>query len=109
LAFVAALVVGLAGAGVGLGVANAAPSSDTEYAYVITYGRTAVCPTLDTYPTFPGVEGVLMGILDDGFTPYQAGEILALSVSRYCIRHMPLILRWANAATPSPDLPTSIA
>ncbi|OBK92621.1 hypothetical protein A5646_03290 [Mycobacterium sp. 1245499.0] len=61
----------------------------------------AMCAVLDKYPTLPGVEGVLQGIQNDsGFTPYQAGEALAVGVQVQCPRHVALLQRFADTYAP---------
>lgn len=47
-----------------------------------------VCSVLDDYPSVAGVEGVGMGIMDDGFTPKAAGQIIARSVIGLCPEHL---------------------
>jgi hypothetical protein len=59
----------------------------------------AVCETLAIYPTFAGVEGVAEGIQEDGFTAYQSGQIIALSVEAGCPQRLPLLNAFANQPT----------
>jgi hypothetical protein len=84
----------LVATGVGLGIGEAHADgviSDTEYAYINTYGAGAVCPTIDEFPTEAGVMGVMAGIAEDGFTGDSAVDIINESVSSYCPRHWPLL------------------
>lgn len=96
LAFLGAI---LAGAVLGTGVAKADPVDD----YVLTYAP-AVCSTLDKYPTVGGVEGILQVIIqDDGFTPYQAGQIIGRAVIGWCPEHSSevnrFIAKWTTGST----------
>lgn len=47
-----------------------------------------VCSVLDSYPSVEGVEGVGLAIMDDGFTPQAAGQIVVRSVIGLCPEHM---------------------
>lgn len=58
----------------------------------------AVCSTLAVYPSLAGVAGVLQGIEEDGFTGYQSGQIIALSVEAGCPSRIPLLQAFANQA-----------
>lgn len=82
-------------AGAGLGWATDARAdgviSDTEFAYIQTYGAGAVCKTISTFPNEGGVMGVAAGIVDDGFNPDAAVDIINASVSAYCPQHWPLL------------------
>lgn len=80
--------------------------SDTEYAYVTTWGPTAVCPTIDAYPTKAGVFGVMAGIMDDGFAADAAVDIINESVSTYCPRHWALLVRIGDEARAQNNGPT---
>jgi len=51
----------------------------------------AVCSTLADFPSIPGLEGVMDAIVTDGFTGYQAGQIVALAVQARCPRFEPLL------------------
>lgn len=71
------------------------------FQYAIT-SAPAMCTVLDSYPTLPGVEGVLQGIQhDSGFTAYQSGEALAVGVQLQCPRHIALLKRFADTYAPS--------
>lgn len=54
----------------------------------------AVCSVLDQYPTFAGIVGIAQAITDDGFTAYEAGQVIAMSVSDVCPRHTDLVRRF---------------
>ena len=67
-------------------------------AYAAHYGG-AVCQTLDEYPTDAGILGVGQGIMEHGFTAFQAGEVIYLSVDDICPRHMALVRSFAKQGT----------
>jgi hypothetical protein len=73
---------------VGLAWSTTAKADSTEL---------AVCMTLDDYPTISGVVGVLNALIEEGYTPYRAGEIIGQTVRDHCPEHMGLILRAASA------------
>ncbi len=62
--------------------------------YVVTYGSGAICPVIDNHYSIPGLMGVLLAIEKDGFTGYQAGQIVGMSVAEYCPRNQPLLDRF---------------
>lgn len=75
--------------------AKADPDSDV-YAYSAEYGG-AVCSVLDDYPSVGGMLGVGQAIVEHGhLTEYQAGEVIALSVTEICPRHMGLLARFVR-------------
>jgi len=85
--------------GGGAGVARAdGVISNAEFAYIQAYGAGAVCPTIDEYPTPGGVMGVMQGIVQDGFTPDSAVDIINASVQQYCPSHWPLLQAIGAAA-----------
>lgn len=73
--------------------AKADPDS-MVYAYAATFGS-AVCETLDSYPSFGGIYGIADAITDDGLTYYQAGQVIAVSVTEICPRHTALVKSFA--------------
>jgi hypothetical protein len=82
-------------------VAAPAAHADPDYSpgvvsYVAHYGG-VVCDVLDDYPSFSGIIGVARGIQEDGFTAYQAGEVIGLSVTEICPWHTGLVMRFAHA------------
>lgn len=82
------------GALMALGYAPHAKASPSTEAYADIYGPT-VCSVLSEYPTVAGVMGVGQGISEEsGFTPEQAGEVIAYSVFTYCPWHKPLLNRF---------------
>ncbi|MGB3483984.1 MAG: DUF732 domain-containing protein [Mycobacterium sp.] len=60
--------------------------------YVVEFGESAMCPVLDGSPDLAGVLGVGLGIVGDGFAPEAAGLMLTEAVSRWCPRHMALLV-----------------
>lgn len=73
--------------------AHADPDVVSNYA---AYNAGRVCRTLDSYPTLPGVAGVLDGIQSDtGFSDYNTGRVIALAVTANCPWHWPLLKRFA--------------
>ena len=64
------------------------------YSYAAENGS-AVCYTLDEYPSENGILGIGQAIIEDGLTAYQAGEVVYYSVAELCPRHMDLILSFA--------------
>ena len=57
----------------------------------------AVCMTLDDYPTISGVTGVLKGLIEEGYSPEDAGFVIGRAVRDVCPEHMDLVMRYANA------------
>ncbi|MEH3142482.1 MAG: DUF732 domain-containing protein [Mycobacterium kyogaense] len=53
-----------------------------------------VCSVLDSYPSVGGVEGVVLGLMDDGLAPASAGEVLARSVIGWCPEHSAEMNAW---------------
>jgi Protein of unknown function (DUF732) len=90
--------------GVALAMATRALGDPTAEPKVVTYATTnaaAVCATLDEYPTVPGVAGLVGAVMKDGFTPYQAGEIIALAVEKRCPNHIQLLEEFSATYTGS--------
>ena len=79
--------------------AKADPDS-MVYAYAATFGS-AVCETLDSYPSFGGIYGIADAITDDGLTYYQAGQVIAVSVTEICPRHTALVKSFAASSAGS--------
>lgn len=64
----------------------------------------AVCSTLDEFPTVAGVTGVVQGVMEDsGFSPYDAGRVVATAVLASCPAHITELQRFiavcSNAGT----------
>lgn len=79
--------------------AKASPDN-VAYAYAATFG-TAVCATLDKYPTsMNAIVGIGQSIVDDGLTVDQAGQVIVISVREICPRHQPLIDRFVATYAP---------
>lgn len=69
-----------------------------------TIAASAVCTTLDKYPTLPGVSGTVQAVADDsGFTVTQAAQVVSISVINVCPRHIPLLQRFVATWAPSPS------
>jgi hypothetical protein len=66
-------------------------------AYSAHYGG-AVCSVLDEFPSENGILGIGKSIIEDGLTGYQAGQVIYLSVSDICPRHMGLLRAFAYPA-----------
>ncbi len=79
--------------------AKADPDS-MVYAYAATFGS-AVCETLDSYPSFGGIYGIADSITDDGLTYHQAGQVIAMSVMEICPRHTALVTSFAASVAGS--------
>jgi hypothetical protein len=67
-------------------------------AYAAQFGD-AVCATLDEYPSVSGVYGIGNAIMEDGLTSFQAGQVIALSVSEICPRHLDVLQHFMNTGT----------
>ena len=48
-------------------------------------------PVISMHDTTSGLLGVLTAIRDDGFSDYEAGQIVGISVSEYCPENYPLL------------------
>lgn len=83
--------------------------SDRVYRYAIS-AEYAVCTTLSEYPTFGGVTGVGLAIVNDsGFTYGEAGEVLAIAVLDGCPEYGPLLQRWADSINSSSSIGGKVA
>lgn len=97
-AFSAGLVVG------SIVVATAAVAradgflDDDEQVFVELYGADAVCRTITEYRSMAGVIGVADVIVERGFTPDSAVDIVNASVQAYCPQHWPLLKAIGKAA-----------
>lgn len=101
------LLLMLFGALIAAAACNATPAhADPVAPQVINYAHVAapaVCETLDGHPSLPGVSGVIAAIQDDsGFTTDQSVQVLVLSVQTRCVRHLPLLQRFADTYAPTP-------
>lgn len=65
-------------------------------AYAAHFGG-IVCDVLDDHASLGGVQGVIQGVQADGFTAYEAGQIVGLSVAEICPRHIGLLRKFINA------------
>ena len=57
--------------------------ADAAQDYEALYGS-AVCMTLDDYPSVSGMLGIMQSIVEDGLTEYQAGEVVGIAVHDRC-------------------------
>ena len=55
-----------------------------------------VCSVLDDYPNNSGVLGIGMALADEGYTGYEAGEIISLAVINVCPEYIPLMMAFAD-------------
>lgn len=62
-----------------------------EASYIERWGPTAICPVIDQFPSGAGVMGVAQGIVNDGFSPDNAVDIINEAVWQYCPRHWSLL------------------
>jgi hypothetical protein len=63
-----------------------------------TGATNAVCETLTAYPSFAGIEGVMQGIAEDGFTTNQSAEVVVIAVERGCPQFLGLLQDFADSA-----------
>lgn len=66
----------------------------------------AVCEVLTVYPSLPGLEGVIQGVENDGFTATQAGGIVAIAVQAKCPRFDGLLQQFIDWYAPPSTPPT---
>lgn len=69
------------------------PPSDELLYYTATYGG-AACQVLDEYNSVGGLIGVMQGVMEDGWTAFESGQIVGLAVYEICPRHVDLIERF---------------
>ena len=66
-------------------------------AYAANYGA-IVCDVLDGHSSVGGVLGVIEGVQEHGgFTAFDAGRVVGLSVAEICPRHTALMRRFIAA------------
>ena len=65
----------------------------TEAGYVHDYGRLIVCAPLSGTPAPATVIAVTKAVMQDGFAPDNAVDIVNASVLAYCDEHWPLLQR----------------
>lgn len=70
---------------------------DDELVFVELHGGD-VCFVIDTYHSVGGVTGVAEAIVEQGFTPDSAVDIINASVQEYCMRNWPLLQAIGRAA-----------
>lgn len=80
----------LAGATLGTGIAKADPIAN--YAAI---NAGPICSVLDQFPTIAGVTGIIQRVIEDsGFSPYDAGSVIATAVIAHCPEHLPVLKRF---------------
>lgn len=87
----AAIFAGIVGPG--LARAHAEPVSPAVIDYATKYDY-AVCGVLDEHPTISGLKGILAAVMDDGFTAYESGQIVAMAVTLACPEYQPTLDRF---------------
>jgi hypothetical protein len=79
-------------------LATPAKADTDPLAYASRYG-TALCLTIDQTAGEYSNDDIFMGIgqavMEDGFSAYQAGQILYWSVEQYCPQHLDRVLSFA--------------
>jgi hypothetical protein len=70
--------------------------SEGESSYF--YG--AVCATLAEHPSTDGVIGIGLALKDEGYSGYEAGQIVGLSVINRCPEFMPILRAFAASYAP---------
>jgi hypothetical protein len=78
----------------------AAPAkANTDPAAYANRNGTAVCATIDEtvgqYSNDDIFLGIGQAVIEDGFSAYQAGQILYWSIEQYCPQHMDRVLSFA--------------
>jgi hypothetical protein len=59
-----------------------------------------VCATLAEYPSVNGVIGIGLALKDEGYSGYEAGQILGLSVINQCPQFIPILRAFAAQYAP---------
>ena len=85
------ILLGIAAGIITAAQAQAEPEPSIEVLEYTARAEGAVCRTLSRYPTINGTSGILAAIEDEGFTPYEAGEIVALAVTDACPQFVPVL------------------
>lgn len=76
--------------------AKADPDPDAAVVAFAAHYGSAVCETLDDFPSSAGILGVGEAIHDQGLSYRQAGQVIWLSVDDICPRHRGLVDRFAR-------------
>ena len=80
--------------GVVVFAASAKADDSRAYAYAATYGG-VVCEVLDDgHDSVAGLVGIGRAIMEDGLTAYEAGQVLAISVTEICPWHTDVLDRF---------------
>ena len=75
-----------------------ADPDNTAIAWAAEYGP-AVCQNLDDHDSVAGMYGTGRGIMDQGLTAEQAGQVIFFSVNEICPRHFDLLARFIQRYT----------
>ena len=60
----------------------------------------AVCSVLDEYPNNTGILGIGLALKDEGYSGYEAGQIIGQAVINLCPEYIPLMMRFADRYAP---------
>ena len=71
---------------------------EDEQVFVELYGADAVCTTITEYRSLAGITGIAEVIVEEGFTPDGAVDIINASVEVFCPQHWPLLVAIGKAA-----------
>ncbi len=88
------LMLGAAGLVIGVAVAKADTTDMTsrEIAFANQTGE-ITCTVFEKYPTAGGL------LMENGnFTPYEAGQIVGYSITKFCPEELPSVMRAAKGA-----------
>lgn len=69
----------------------AAPAKADVPADVISDYAEPVCSTVADYPSTDGLLGIGRALIEEGWTGYEAGEIIGASILSYCPRYTPIL------------------
>ena len=95
------LLLAAAAGAVIAGACSPPAHADDASDYAASYGG-LVRKQLDATPTLPGVTRVGVLVAGEGFSSYDAGRILRLSVNTFCPRHTDLLQRYVAAVGIAP-------
>lgn len=60
----------------------------------------AVCSVLEQYPSIQGIIGIGLALKDEGYSGYEAGEVIGTAVINECPQFIPLMMRFAEMYAP---------
>lgn len=77
---------------------EAKADAGTDYA---ANNAAAICITLDSFPSFAGIEGIAQSIVSDGYLSYfDAGRAIRVSVDYVCPEHRGLVNAYSARYAP---------